>query len=117
MNRFLGKFDSHRAELAGHACEVNGLIDGPDGLVCSEIDGSRKTPRTVVEDSNGKADFFTVVAALQFAVMKGQILRANPLEPEIGVLGTKVAGSLKSRVSQRTHGKSHKRGVDLGWHD
>jgi hypothetical protein len=66
-----------------------------------------------VHHPDRQAEVLGVVRALEVAVPDPDVLAADPLQPEVGVVDAEVAGAGQGGIGESAERESQERGVDL----
>ncbi len=106
----LDGFGRHRRRDLRRADRGLGHLDG-GGL--SEADAGGESPGAVEDDPNGEPDVLGVGGALEPPVAHPDVLRADPLEPEVGVADVEVLRPGQGRLGHPAVGQRGERRVDL----
>jgi hypothetical protein len=69
-----------------------------------------------VDDPHAESDVLAVMSPFQPAVSKRHLLTANPLQPEVCVLGTELLGPVECSIGESAHGQREERRVDRRMH-
>ena len=91
VHRLGRQLDPVAVDRGGHLRDGDGLLGQPHGLGRGEDDAGREAPGALVHHPDGEAEVLAVGERLGPRVAQADRLRADPLDPEVGVLAAEVA--------------------------
>ena len=118
MHRLVGASSTRLGvERPRHLATATASLGEPDGLVRGQVDAGGEAPGAVVHDPDGEPEVLAVGDASGRASRRRR-LRADPLDPDVGVLAAEVARPGQRGVGQRGQRQGEEGLVDgVGvWH-
>ncbi len=91
---------------------AHGRLGHRDRLVAGQHHAGGEAPGAVVDHPDREAEVLAVLGALERAVAHGEVLVADPLEPEVGVVDAEVAGPRQRGVGEAAVGEGGEGRVD-----
>ena len=113
VRRLRGQLDRPRRHRRGDLRRADRGLGDLDGRRLAEADAGGEPPGAVEHDADGEADVLGVRGALEPPVAHPDVLRADPLEPEVGVADVEVLGPGQRRLRHPAVGQRGERRVDL----
>ena len=104
----VGQLDALGVHRRGHRGHVHGFFGRAHRRLGGHIDGGREPPGPVAHDPDGQAQLVGVQQGLQVPVRQADVLAADQLGAEVGVLGAQLAGPLqgsRGQLAQRVPGE------------
>ena len=102
VHRLGGDLDGRAGHLGGDPADRDRGLGDPHGLVGGEHDAGREAPGTAVDHPDGEADVLGVASAVWSTPSRTrEVLVADPLEAEVGVVGPELLGPGQGHVAER----------------
>ncbi len=113
VDRLVGQLDRLRVDRAAHLGHLDRLLGHGDRGLRGQVDAGGEAPGAVVHHPDREADVLAVAGRVDPAVAQDQVLVADPLQPEVGVLGPEIAHPLQRGVRHLPHRQLEKPGIHL----
>ena len=97
---------------AGHLGDAHGLLRHHDRSVAGQHHAGGEAPGALVQHPDREPEVLAVRGALELAVADGEVLVADPLEPEVGVVDAEVPGPRQRGLGEAAVGEGGEGRVD-----
>ncbi len=94
-----------------HPCHLDRPVGDRDGLGVGQHHAGGEPPGAAVDHSHGEAEVLGVPGALEHAVADAEVLRADPLEAEVGMARTVLLGAGQRDLAEPAVGERLEGGV------
>jgi hypothetical protein len=101
VDRLGGQLDAVGVDGGRDRRHGDGLLGQPHGLRRREDHAGGEAPRALVHHPDGEPQVLPVAEGLRAGVAQADVLRADPFDPDVGVLAAQVDGPGQGGVGQR----------------
>ena len=112
VDGLVGQLDRLAVDRPARAGDGDGLLGDPHRGFGGEVDTCREAPGALVDDADGEPGVLVVEPALEAGIAQPQVLRPDPLDPQVGVRRPELAGSRQCGVGERPQRQAEERFFD-----